>query len=233
MCLKGVQQTTCVQISLLPQQSTVCQQVSLKASWTKPAVVDHVIWHSFTKTPHATLMLIFLPCQGHITLQKIQGQMRPRTTLLSGLTKQITIQKHMSTEDFISHAPPSFLVSPHQKHSNGRSSEESCQDVRPVVAVLSHSNHAHEHGQAEQGEADGGLGQPRAFGLEHQCHVHLKRGIKSAHTIQQTQETTQDTCTCGSRFPSKLNTKFNQASRNSAKSKKKEKKINAHFHQLL
>lgn len=53
-----------------------------------------------------------------------------------------------------------------------------------MVAVLSHSNHAYQHGQTEQREADGGLGQPCAFGLEHQCHIHLERG----------KDTTQDTC---------------------------------------
>lgn len=79
---------------------------------------------------------------------------------------------------------PLANVPSHQKHSDGSAGEESRQDVGPVVAVLSHPDHADEQGQAEQGEADGGLGEPRAFGLEHQCHVHLQRGTREgAHSL--------------------------------------------------
>lgn len=37
--------------------------------------------------------------------------------------------------------PAILLFSPHQKHSDGSPSEESRQDISPVVAVLSHSDH--------------------------------------------------------------------------------------------
>ncbi len=69
-----------------------------------------------------------------------------------------------------------ILAFSHQKHSDRSPGEESCQDVSPVVTVLSHPDHAHQHGQTEQGEADGGLGEPRAFGLKHQRHIHLHSG---------------------------------------------------------
>lgn len=72
-------------------------------------------------------------------------------------------------------------MSPHQKNSDGSPSEESRQDISPVVAVLSHPDYAYYHSQTEQGEADGGLGQPCAFGLEHQRHVHLQKGIRGEH----------------------------------------------------
>lgn len=68
-----------------------------------------------------------------------------------------------------------------------------------MVAVLSHPDHAYQHGQAEQREADGGLGQPRAFGLEHQCHVHLQRMHRGgARTVgyNKQKEATQDTQAC-------------------------------------
>lgn len=70
----------------------------------------------------------------------------------------------------------SYLILSYQKDSNGSASEKSRQDIGPVVAIFSHPDHADDHRQAQQGEADGGLCQTRPFGLEHQRHIHLKKG---------------------------------------------------------
>lgn len=63
--------------------------------------------------------------------------------------------------------------SSYQEHSNGSAGEESSQDISQVVPVLRHSDHTHQHDQAEKSEANSWLGKSCAFGLAHQRNVHL------------------------------------------------------------
>lgn len=62
----------------------------------------------------------------------------------------------------------------HQEGSDGAASDETRQNVIPVVSVLGHSDHSHQHGQGEQRQAQGRLRQAGPFGSEHQGDVHLR-----------------------------------------------------------
>lgn len=61
----------------------------------------------------------------------------------------------------------------HQEGSDGPSGDKPSHDIIPVVSVFGNPYHPHQHGQRQQHQAQGGLGQTSPFGPEHQGHVHL------------------------------------------------------------
>lgn len=71
----------------------------------------------------------------------------------------------------------------HQEGSDGAAGDETRQNIVPVVSVLGHSDHPHQHGQREQRQAQGRLRQTGPFGSEHQGDVHLQemRGKMNKH----------------------------------------------------
>lgn len=75
------------------------------------------------------------------------------------------------------------ILNLYQKGSDGTSSDEPRHDVVPVVSVFGHPDHPHQHSQGEQHQAQGGLGQPGAFGPEHQGHVHLEHSCVVGNSI--------------------------------------------------
>lgn len=87
----------------------------------------------------------------------------------------------------------SHRVHLYQKGSDGTSSDEARQHVVPVVPVLGHPDHPHQHGQGEKHQAQGGLGEPGAFGPEHQGHVHLEHRRVLGNSIVTTGEMEQST----------------------------------------
>lgn len=67
-----------------------------------------------------------------------------------------------------------FVSVSHQEGSDGAAGDETRQNIIPVVSVLGHSYHPHQHGQREQRQAQGRLRQTGPFGSEHQGDVHLQ-----------------------------------------------------------
>lgn len=81
----------------------------------------------------------------------------------------------------------------HQKGGDGCPGKEASQNVRPVVAVLSHADHAHQEGRAQQGQAERGFDQAGALHTEHECHVHLWEPDRSGHMGRCSCQTRVDT----------------------------------------
>lgn len=72
------------------------------------------------------------------------------------------------------HRYKQFIFFSHQEGSDGAASDETSQNIIPVVSVLSHSYYSHQHGQRQQRQAQGGLRQTGPFGSEHEGNVHLQ-----------------------------------------------------------